>query len=42
MDDHRDVAIIVLAVLVATCLIIFVLEIAQPTGRLVEALFPRV
>lgn len=42
MHDERDVAIIVLTLVVATCLAIFFLKVAEPTGGLVELLFPRV
>ena len=42
MHDERDVAIIVLTLVVATCLTIFFLKVAEPTGGLVDLLFPRV
>ncbi len=42
MHDHRDVAIIVLAIFAATCLTLFFLKIVEPGGGLVEVLFPRV
>jgi hypothetical protein len=39
MHDERDVAIIVLALVIATCLTLFFLEVAEPTGALVALLF---
>ena len=42
MHDERDVAIIVLALVAATCLIVFFLKLAEPSGGVVEMLFPRV
>jgi hypothetical protein len=41
MDERRDVAILALALFAATCLAIFLLKVAQPTGELVAALFPQ-
>jgi len=40
MHDERDVAIIVLTLVIATCLTLFFLKVADPTGALVELLFP--
>ncbi|HET7875059.1 MAG TPA: hypothetical protein VFN71_05995 [Methylomirabilota bacterium] len=40
MDDRRDIAVIALILVAATCLTIFFLKVAQPTGGLVELLFP--
>ena len=42
MHDERDVAIIGLTLVIATCLTLFFLKMAEPTGALVELLFPRV
>lgn len=39
IDERRDVAIVVLALFVVTCLAIFFLRVAQPTGGLVSMLF---
>ena len=41
MDDRRDVAIIALILVAATCLTIFFLKVAQPAGGIVELLFPQ-
>ena len=41
MDDRRDVAVIALILVVATCLTIFFLKVAKPTGGIVELLFPQ-
>jgi len=41
MDERRDVAIIALVVVAVTCLTIFFLKVAQPSGGLVDILFPR-
>ena len=42
MRDDRDVAIVVLLLLVVTCVTILFLKRAEPSGRLIEMLFPRV
>lgn len=41
MDDRRDVALIARILVAATCLTIFFLKVAQPTGGIVELLFPQ-
>jgi hypothetical protein len=41
-DDDRDVAIIVLLLIAVTFVTILLLKLAEPTGGLVERLFPRV
>jgi len=41
MDDRRDVAFIALILVAATRLTIFFLKVAQPTGGIVELLFPQ-
>ena len=41
MRDNRDVAIVVLLLLAVTCVTILILKLAEPTGGLVELLFPR-
>ena len=41
MRDDRDVAIVVLLLLAVTCVTILILKLAEPTGGLVELLFPR-
>jgi len=41
MDDRRDVALIAFILVAATCLTIFFLKVAQPTGGIVELLFPQ-
>ena len=41
MDERRDVAIIALVVVAATCLTIFFLKVAQPSGGIVDMLFPQ-
>jgi hypothetical protein len=38
--DDRDVAIVVLLLLAVTCVTILILKLAEPTGGLVELLFP--
>jgi hypothetical protein len=40
MDERRDVAVIALVLVAVTCLTIFFLKIAQPSGGLVDMLFP--
>src|SRR5262245_44297051 len=40
--DNGDVAIVVLLLIAVTCVTIFFLKLAEPTGGLVELLFPRV
>jgi hypothetical protein len=42
MGDDRDVAIVVLLLLAVTCVTILFLKLAEPTGGLIELLFPRV
>jgi hypothetical protein len=39
--DDRDVAVVVLLLLAVTCVTILILKLAEPTGGLVELLFPR-
>lgn len=39
-DDDRDVAIIVLLLIAVTFVTILLLRLAEPTGGLVERLFP--
>jgi hypothetical protein len=41
MDDQRDVAVVALALIAATCLAIFFLQVAEPTSALFALLFPR-
>lgn len=41
MDERRDVAIIALVLFAATCLALFFLEVARPTGGIVAMLFPQ-
>jgi hypothetical protein len=40
MDERRDVAVIALMLLAITCLTIFFLKVAQPSGGIVDMLFP--
>ena len=42
MHDDRDAAIVTLLLLAVTCVTILFLKLAEPTGGLVELLFPRV
>jgi hypothetical protein len=42
MRDDRDVAIVVLLLLAVTCVTILFLKRAEPSGGLIEVLFPRV
>jgi hypothetical protein len=42
MGDHRDVGVIVLVLLAITGLTILFLKLGEPSGSLVELLFPRV
>ena len=42
MGDDRDVAIVVLLLLAVTCVTILFLKLAEPSGGLIELLFPRV
>jgi len=42
VHDDRDVAIVTLLLLAITCVTILFLKLAEPTGGLVELLFPRV
>ncbi len=41
MDERRDVAVIALLVIAVTCLTIFFLKVAQPSGGIVDMLFPQ-
>jgi len=41
MRDDRDVAIVTLLLLAVTGVTILILKLAEPTGGLVEVLFPR-
>ena len=41
MDERRDVAVIALVLVALSCLAIFLLKVAQPTGGLVAMLFPQ-
>jgi hypothetical protein len=41
MDSARDAGIVAVAFIVAVCLIVFLLQVDQPTGRLVDFLFPQ-
>ena len=41
MDDPHGPAIIALLLVIATCLMVFILETAESTGPFVEFLFPR-
>jgi len=41
MDHARDLGIVALAFIVAACLTVFFLQVDEPTGRLVDFLFPR-
>jgi hypothetical protein len=42
MRDYRDVAIVTLLFLAFTCVTIVFLKLAEPTGGVIELLFPRV
>jgi hypothetical protein len=42
MDNYRDTAIVVLMLALAVCLTVFFLKVGEPSGGLVELLFPRV
>jgi hypothetical protein len=42
MRDYRDVAIVTLLFLAFTCVTILFLKLADPTGGVIELLFPRV
>src|SRR5215510_997980 len=42
MRDHRDVAIVTLLCLAFSCVTILFLKLAEPTGGVIELLFPRV
>lgn len=42
MRDHRGIGVIVLVLLAVTGLTILFLKVAEPSGALVELLFPRV
>jgi hypothetical protein len=42
MRDDRDVAIVTLLFLAFTCVTILFLKLAEPTGGVIELLFPRV
>jgi uncharacterized membrane protein YGL010W len=42
MDNARDTGIVALALVLLVCLTIFFLQVAQPTGVLVDFLFPRI
>ncbi len=42
MDEYRDTAIVALMLALAICLTVFFLKVAEPSGGLVELLFPRV
>ncbi|HEV8531864.1 MAG TPA: hypothetical protein VGT00_10645 [Methylomirabilota bacterium] len=41
MDDYCDTAIVALMLALAVCLTVFFLKVAEPSGGLVELLFPR-
>ena len=41
MDERRDVAVIALLMVAVTCLAIFFLKVAQPSGGIVDMLFPQ-
>jgi hypothetical protein len=41
MDDSHEPAIIALLLVIAMCLTTFFLRVGEPTGALVEFLFPR-
>jgi len=41
MDSRRDVALIVLVLVVAACLSVFFMKVAEPTGAIVDLLLPR-
>jgi hypothetical protein len=41
MGDDRDLTILVLLLIAATCVTIFFLKLAEPTAGLVALLFPR-
>jgi len=40
MDERCDVAILALALVAAACLVVFFLKVGQPSGGIVEMLFP--
>ncbi len=42
MDEYCDTAIVALMLALAACLTVFFLKVAEPSGGLVELLFPRV
>jgi hypothetical protein len=39
MEERRDVAVVALVLVAVSCLAIFFLKVAQPTGGLVAMLF---
>jgi hypothetical protein len=41
MEERRDVAVIALVLVAVTCLTIFFLKVAQPSGGIVDILFPQ-
>jgi hypothetical protein len=41
MDKSRDAGLIALAVVIVACLTIYFLQVAHPTGSVVEFFFPR-
>ena len=41
MDDSRGTGILALAVVIAICMAVFYLKVGQPTGAIVDFLFPR-
>jgi hypothetical protein len=41
MDDSRGAGIVALLVVIAVCATVFYLKIAEPTGSMVDFLFPR-
>jgi len=41
MDERRDVAVIALVLVAVSCLAIFLLKVAHPSGGLVAMLFPQ-
>ena len=42
MRDTRDVGVVALLLVAVSCLTVFFLKVAEPTGTVVEMLFPRV
>lgn len=41
MDNARDAGIVALLIIIATCVAIYLVGATEPTGALIDFLFPR-